>query len=769
MRTHFKDCDIYNPVCQFEVATTTFTKNARNWWDAHTLKAPDLLVTYEQLLEWIRHELVPDSNPALAYMEWSTLRYKGNVEEYMKHVERLMEYFPIQRDTMIACLARPISPEFVAELRNMDIRLEGMSDPKIKEVIRNHLIATRGHQPHRYPHVDRGHQRHDPDRRLPPPAPARHDLCLHATPKEPSRSSPPPNTNPREPAVYTRPHPKAPSDPAHTYLVAKYGEGPTPCYVCGKSDHGWVQCQKKKKGKCGVCGSEAHWTRHCRQRYRPSPQARLNFQTLCVEALSNPEVNLMNTPFDDDTSEVEEATREDSEEEGGQPSGDHSNDVTPQPTMCHAAVTSWKPVEEGLTPPNARMRSAVTLLDGEIMERWSQFLKKVCVDSSASVFPVSPPGQKGQLLYPIQVDSIPVVALLDHGASHCFMAREWAIEKQLPMEPLARPGTFTFFNGTHDSITYLVRCSSVQIGSHRRPWTFLVVSATPMPVVLGLDAIRGWPLFYSPLDDHLFILEWTSHRHEAWQPATSLHAGKIATNRGVNNSALPSHPALECSSLFPQHLSDPPCSPLPPTTSSLGHEDSFPPPVAKGTKDRPPSRSLIQVDPPLHSPPTDSCTGNVAVVAENVIDFLNVARSPSKVEWFGEAEDEGAVRLMTVTASGDEEAKQLQDFLTSLDPRLKAVVDRYPHLFAPPDPLPPERSVKHSHSPPHRRGPGICPCLPTWTDQMHGNEDTNAGAYRQGLGCPLGIALGIANPACTQRRGKEATHVYRLQESECAH
>ena len=403
----------------------------------------------------------------------------------------------------------------------------------------------------------------------------------------------------------------------------------------------------------------------------------------------------MNTPFDDDTSEVEEAPREDSEQEGGQPSEDHSNDVPPQPTMCQAAVTSWKPVEEGLTPPNARMRSAVTLLDGEIMERWSQFLKKVCVDSSASVFPVSPPGQKGQLLYPIQVNSIPVVALLDHGASHCFMAREWAIEKQLPMEPLARPGTFTFFNGTHDSITHLVRCSSVQIGSHRRPWTFLVVSATPMPVVLGLDAIRGWPLFYSPLDDRLFILEWTSHRHEARQPVTSLHAGKIATKRDVNNSALPSHPALECSSLFPQHPSDLPCSPLPSPTSPLGHEDSLPPPVAKGTKDRPPSRSLIQDDHPLHSPHTDSCTGNVAVVAENVIDFLNVARSPWKVEWFGEAEDEGAVRLMTVTASGDEEAKQLQDFLTSLDPRLKAVVDRYPHLFAPPDPLPPERSVKH--------------------------------------------------------------------------
>ena len=57
----------------------------------------------------------------------------------MKQIERLMEYFPIQRDTMIACLAKPISAEFAAELRNMDIRLEGMSNPKLKEVIKNYL------------------------------------------------------------------------------------------------------------------------------------------------------------------------------------------------------------------------------------------------------------------------------------------------------------------------------------------------------------------------------------------------------------------------------------------------------------------------------------------------------------------------------------------------------------------------------------------------------------------------------------------------------
>ena len=339
MRTHFKDCDIYNPICQFEVATATFTKNARNWWDAHSLKTPDLLVTFEQLLEWMRHELVPDSNPALAYMEWSTLRYKGNVDDYMKQVERLMEYFPIQRDTMIACLARPISPEFTTELRNMDIRLEGMSDPKLKEVIRNHLISTRPAHHSRPPPYDRVYPRHDQDRRPPPTPLAKHDLCLHSATKEAPRDVPKTSAStprpPRDPHTSSKPFPKPPTDPNHTYLAAKYGEGPTPCYVCGKGDHGWVQCTKKKRGKCGVCGSEAHWTRHCRQRYRLSPQARLNFQTLCFEALSNPEVHLMNTPSYDDLSDVEEHAYHEEDADEGEELQEGSTEEWAGPTLCH--------------------------------------------------------------------------------------------------------------------------------------------------------------------------------------------------------------------------------------------------------------------------------------------------------------------------------------------------------------------------------------------------------------------------------------------------
>ena len=125
------------------------------------------------------------------------------------------------------------------------------------------------------------------------------------------------------------------------------------------------------------------------------------------------------------------------------------------------------------------------------MKRWSHFLKRIHIDSSMSILPAAPPANKGQLLYHIKINDIPAVALLDHGASHCFIAREWALEKRFHIELLLRPRTVSFFNGTHDSITHLVRGAFVQIGTHRHPWTFLVVSATPMPVVLGLDAIRG--------------------------------------------------------------------------------------------------------------------------------------------------------------------------------------------------------------------------------------------------------------------------------------
>ena len=55
-----------------------------------------------------------------------------------------------------------------------------------------------------------------------------------------------------------------------TRPVRRVGEGPTPCWVCGRDGHRYGDCPKKKKNVvCGVCGSQAHPPHTCPQRYFP--------------------------------------------------------------------------------------------------------------------------------------------------------------------------------------------------------------------------------------------------------------------------------------------------------------------------------------------------------------------------------------------------------------------------------------------------------------------------------------------------------------------
>ena len=67
----------------------------------------------------------------------------------------------------------------------------------------------------------------------------------------------------------------------NSYKRRKIGIGPTPCYVCGSDKHPWVECSKKKKGKCACCGSEAHLTRWCAQRF--FPQLRMSFNQCMMD------------------------------------------------------------------------------------------------------------------------------------------------------------------------------------------------------------------------------------------------------------------------------------------------------------------------------------------------------------------------------------------------------------------------------------------------------------------------------------------------------
>ena len=344
----------------------------------------------------------------------------------MKQIERLMEYFPIQCDTMIACLAKPISNEFAAELHNMDVQLKRISDPKVKEVIRNHLISMRGHPSLRPASHERNFFRADPDRRFQPSTPARHDVCRHTAAKEPARAPPFLSHPPKNALPSAKLSTITPADPAHSYIAAKYGEGPTPCYVCGKKEHGWVQCPKKKRGKCGVCSSEIHWTRFYCQCYCPVLQARLNFQMLYLEAFSNPGIQLMNTPFDNDDSDIKECVRHDQKEIGEINIVETEDVPVSEVSLCQVIMPLPQKLHGCSLSLSEEMRSAVNMLGGDTMERWGHFLKKICINASTSIFPIVSSSHKEQLLYRIEVEQVPVIAFLDYGASYSFISREWA-------------------------------------------------------------------------------------------------------------------------------------------------------------------------------------------------------------------------------------------------------------------------------------------------------------------------------------------------------
>ena len=51
----------------------------------------------------------------------------------------------------------------------------------------------------------------------------------------------------------------------------KYGKGSNPCWVYGSAGYSWFLCERKKKGRCAACGSEAHITKLCAQRYFAHP------------------------------------------------------------------------------------------------------------------------------------------------------------------------------------------------------------------------------------------------------------------------------------------------------------------------------------------------------------------------------------------------------------------------------------------------------------------------------------------------------------------
>ena len=101
-------------IIRSRLAAQSFVGQALNWWRAHSYLVPELVISYEQLLEWIRTELVPLADPASATVAWRQLRFFGDVEDYLKQLDQLTVHFPIPQATLLTMATEPLGREVVS-------------------------------------------------------------------------------------------------------------------------------------------------------------------------------------------------------------------------------------------------------------------------------------------------------------------------------------------------------------------------------------------------------------------------------------------------------------------------------------------------------------------------------------------------------------------------------------------------------------------------------------------------------------------------------
>ena len=104
----FNTWQLMNPIARSKIAVTSFTGNALAWWNAHTRQQPRLLVTYDQLIEWLRRELVPKARAGASHLMWHALKYAGDIEKYLQQLSDLMVQHPIDPVVAHSLAAKPL-------------------------------------------------------------------------------------------------------------------------------------------------------------------------------------------------------------------------------------------------------------------------------------------------------------------------------------------------------------------------------------------------------------------------------------------------------------------------------------------------------------------------------------------------------------------------------------------------------------------------------------------------------------------------------------
>ena len=144
MRARFLNPYVSNNVMRAELASATLTHRARSWWLAHRTRTPNLLITFDQLLEWIKRELVPHSSTTDAVNAWSDLSYTGDIKKYINDLERLINHFPLRRESIIIMATKPLGKDIQNRIQMMDLQHgpTGINIAQLKNAIKGFLSTN---------------------------------------------------------------------------------------------------------------------------------------------------------------------------------------------------------------------------------------------------------------------------------------------------------------------------------------------------------------------------------------------------------------------------------------------------------------------------------------------------------------------------------------------------------------------------------------------------------------------------------------------------
>ena len=624
-----------NVAIQATMAALALQGEAAEWWMAHRRLNPRRCLSFAQLGELLRIELIPTAHAGVAEQQWSRLEYEGDLEAYFRKIRTLMSYSPLPGMSSHVMAARPFGRafedrivalatnagpqglthvQFEANLRayvqemearpgfcgwarnNLEPRYRKNAFRPDQETMETNSLRDRyDRYPKTVPEGNRGLLVDHRGNRFVASSPRTRGLDTRPTEREGNRWKAPtlPVTAHHLQPVDSDPEEweEPPEGMIEEEWVArlmvlqlgtkgmppddsqrKYGQGPRPCFVCGRDGHSWIQCEKKKKGKCAACGSQAHYTRHCANRFFPRAEAVLHMITQHATGEVNnhePASDLLPVrgPADSEgPAQLHQITRREGFEGEGKQEG----------------IVSLMHVSQETSKPPRWFRDEV-LLPSE------------CGKLEAGIKPVHDPDRTGLLFYRVEMDGGNATVLLDSGATDCFITQSCVDRLSLRTFPLPRTIYIKHIEGqAAQGITLGCCVSTLRIGRFTCGWDLLVVSTLPTDAIIGLNFMR----------QHRFLLD------------------------GATDT------------LYPPPL---PTSPRP---RGLGKN--------------------------LTSPRTRG------------LDKTELTESPLP-----------NISLHSVTANSPEETEQLRQFRAHLPDALNQVIDAAGNLFQPPDCEPPERGIQH--------------------------------------------------------------------------